>query len=567
MISGLLHWIGCIVWASMLDSKKNKTMKKINNLILITLCLGSASLFLGGCNEETFLEEDARSQLTVNDLYANPAGFQAGINALYDRARELERGLVQGINEPLMGRMLSGSTDNVYYPVVRNQELPWVRWGEFSNSNFFLFGSFFFRCYEIVRGANVIIARADSEAVEWEDEAEKNAVLGQAHLFRAWAYRHLTYMWGDVPLTTDEITGSTFRNDWERTPRPQIYEQMEEDLLFAEANLPEVQPIAGSISSAVAQHYLAELYLVMERPAEAEEKAQAAVDNPNFSLITQRYGVESDQPGVPFMDMFVDGNVLYSEGNTEGLWNFLFNRNVQGGGANRMRRNWVLWYFQNEGVSLTIERGRGAGWNGITKYGFDVYEEQDDRASEYAIWRYLMKDNGDTLFTTTVPEEYIGQFEIGDFPPTTPDRPYNWPSTRKWDDAFIEDLTESDGYKDQPYLRLAETYLLLAEAQLRQGKTGEAAENLNTIRRRSNATEITGADVDIDFILDERSRELIAEEHRRYTLLRLGVWFERTKQYNAQSGPNIEEYNQLYPIPQSVIDANLDREFPQNPGY
>ena len=92
-------------------------------------------------------------------------------------------------------------------------------------------------------------------------------------------------------------------------------------------------------------------------------------------------------------------------------------------------------------------------------------------------------------------------------------------------------------------------------------------EALNTVRSRSNASEITAADVSIDFILDERVRELLTEEHRRYTLLRVNRWLERTRAHNPQSAPFITEREQLLPIPQVVIDTNIDRVLPQNPGY
>lgn len=544
--------------------------KKIYLFSFIVLTGVIFSLFTA-CNEEDFLSEEARSELTVQDLYYSQEGFETGINGLYSLIRELERGKMPGTaGEPLMGRMIAASTDNVYFPIrVRADEMPWIYWGEYSNSTQRDYKAFFERCYLIIRTANVIINRAQIGNIQWENETIKNEVLAQAMLFRAWSYRHLTFLWGDVPLITEEISGNTFRNDWERAPMATIYDQMEKDYLFAEEHLPAVQKNAGRVSSAVAQHYLAELYLVLGEPALAEAKAQAAINNPNFKLITERYGVKADQPGVPFMDMFYDGNVLYSEGNTEGLWNFPFNRDVQGGGANWMRRNWLLRYYMLPKVGDEINKvaGRAAGWNAFTKYALDVYESQDHRASEYAIWRYILTEDGDTIYTTTDPDKYIGNYEIGSFPPTTPDWPYNWPCTRKWDDVFAEDINASEGYKDQPYLRLAETYLLLAEAQFLQDKNSLAAETLNVIRRRSNASEITASDVNIEFILDERSRELVAEEHRRYTLLRLGLWMERTKLYNAQSGPHITERDKLYPIPQSVIDANIDRKFPQNPGY
>ena len=76
----------------------------------------------------------------------------------------------------------------------------------------------------------------------------------------------------------------------------------------------------------------------------------------------------------------------------------------------------------------------------------------------------------------------------------------------------------------------------------------------------------------LDFILDERSRELVTEEERRFTLLRTGTWLTRTKLYNPLPGPagtvsSIAPRDTLFPIPQPVIDANLTKTMPQNPGY
>ena len=109
--------------------------------------------------------------------------------------------------------------------------------------------------------------------------------------------------------------------------------------------------------------------------------------------------------------------------------------------------------------------------------------------------------------------------------------------------------------------------MLKAEAQLKLNDPEGAAETINIIRRRSKASEISAGDVTIDFILDERSRELFNEEYRRYTLLRTGKWYERTKAHNTFGGEKISLRDTIFPIPQSVIDANLSSPMPQNPGY
>ena len=117
-------------------------------------------------------------------------------------------------------------------------------------------------------------------------------------------------------------------------------------------------------------------------------------------------------------------------------------------------------------------------------------------------------------------------------------------------------------------MRLGETYLLLAEAQFKQGKLPEAATTLNVIRGRSNATPVSAGDVTLDYILDERVRELVGEENRRMTLMRTKTLVERARRLNAISPVNqltgIEDKHLLMPIPQAEINLNKDAELEQN---
>ncbi|MQY79568.1 MAG: RagB/SusD family nutrient uptake outer membrane protein, partial [Bacteroidetes bacterium] len=180
-------------------------------------------------------------------------------------------------------------------------------------------------------------------------------------------------------------------------------------------------------------------------------------------------------------------------------------------------------------------------------------EPQDDRFSEFAFSKSYVRTDGTVVYTRVKTE-------------TVKDR--YWPSTKKWDWTHPEParVTDPRQYGDQPYLRLAETYLLLAEAQMKLSKNAEAAEWINKIRRRANATEITAADVTLDFILDERSRELLTEEHRRYTLARTGTLISRTRLHNPLAS-GIQDFHVLWPIPQIIIDANTGKKIEQNLGY
>lgn len=157
-------------------------------------------------------------------------------------------------------------------------------------------------------------------------------------------------------------------------------------------------------------------------------------------------------------------------------------------------------------------------------------------------------------------------------------------------------------------LRIAETYLLRAEAYLALGDKAKAADDINVLRDRANASRCTAADINIDYILDERARELLGEENRWITLNRLSLnpnvmsyisdchpvqdiktgntMYDRARKYafgfenlsgsnqprewNAAENryySNFHPHNYQYPIPTQVIQSNTGMEYPQNPGY
>ena len=109
--------------------------------------------------------------------------------------------------------------------------------------------------------------------------------------------------------------------------------------------------------------------------------------------------------------------------------------------------------------------------------------------------------------------------------------------------------------------------MLLAEADYDLGDLQGAADAINALRARANAPLIQPSDVTLDFILDERARELFSEEDRRYVLLRNHKWLSRTQQDNKIAGLVVSARDTLLPIPQPVIDANRTSPMRQNPGY
>jgi hypothetical protein len=148
-----------------------------------------------------------------------------------------------------------------------------------------------------------------------------------------------------------------------------------------------------------------------------------------------------------------------------------------------------------------------------------------------------------------------------------------WPALKKFDDPFRLDPNDRYGHLDVILIRLAEIYLIAAEAELLLGHPAVAADYINVIRTRAAwpgyeaDMQIGADDVDIDFILDERARELCGEWIRWFDLKRTGKLLERVHKFNPDIKA-IQEYHIVRPIPQAELDALLNGdEYGQNEGY
>ena len=571
-------------------------MRRIKNYTNITrkgyafLMLFIATML--SCSDD-ILDQETRDFISPDDLYLDEAGFDQGLNGLYALARIERAGAPGGFTSTgssnnLMAAMMMGGTDIIYANRPWNAELFLNKWGdEVIGAR----AQTYFRrawewLYRMINASNTIINRAEANGLSLGiEEQTLNRIIAEAKTFRAWCYRHLTFLFGDVPLSLEEAAGDNVRQDWERNPVSEVRAQMREDLEFAIQYLPEDHTNDGKLVRAVAQHYLAELLIVQRDYQGAIDTGLAAINGPK-SLITSRYGVNATELGTPYTDMFLDGNSNPSQGNTEALWVFQNAFEVVGGEGHNIMRRWFVSEYSSSaggapGLEVTVDRGgRGNTRQSATKFMLGLYGERDangmllvndDRGGEFA-WR--------TSFTVLEVDPSsagaVGDILYLDFTPDDPIGDRFRPFIRKWDfdtNNVIDDNEPasdrtSRAYNDQVYLRLADTYLLLAEAYHLNGDNGSAAFYINELRNRANAPTIAAGDVDIDFILDERARELFSESQRRYTLLRTGKWVERTNLYNINASGNIDpNRDTLYPIPQTFIDSNFLNPIENNPGY
>jgi len=423
--------------------------------------------------------------------------------------------------------------------------------------------------------ANTIIQQAQKPELEdiWDNEAEKNAVIAEARFFRAYTYNFLANLYGGVPIV--ETVESEPKFDYVRSSRQEVYEFARNDLEFAAAWLPSVVDAnqEGRATQAMANHLLSEVYISLGQYDEAIKSASELINSGDYQLMTERFGSKMDEPGDVYSDLHQAENMTRSSGNMEAIYTWQFEHFIAGGGGsvngNVVIRNigpFLVRILSPDGLAniATEELGRGVGRVRGTNHSiYGIWDDENDiRNSEYNFRREFYFNNPQS--------EYFGEaityenFSMEDSLRSL------YPYPRKIEGPpWQNNPTSGRINKDVYVYRLAETYLLRAEAYHRNGNNQSAADDINVIRSRANAYPINANEVNLDLILDERARELMYEEPRRRTLIRMGKLVERVRKYGLLNGTRetIQDYHNLWPIPQQVIDANFATEIEQNPGY
>lgn len=572
-------------------------MKKIF-IYSIALVLG----FLTSCNEDKFLEEKPLDFYTPGNSFKTKADFEASINYLHNRVRNIAFG---GINLDAFFALYY-ATD---FAVNATDYNPPVKLNDYKNTmvpTFFVVQEIWSTNYALITNANVTINRANLSTTLSEED--KKLFKAEAMFFRALSYRMLANLYGGVPLILEEI--EVPRRDYVRATREEVYTQCMNDLLEAIPNLGDIETLPdGKVNKQVAKHLLAEIYISLNRPDDAITTASEVINHGAVSLMTERFGNHATDPGDVYRDLFELDNQNRSSGNREGL--YVVQSDYQNPGSTL--RDFFQWAIIPNMGSLTIKSmvngveasvpaimgyndklsGRGVGWIRPTSHFlYEIWKDdpQDMRNSEYNIIRdfqidgvspsspdygkWYVKDGykdkvtnfGDTIrnWFPIIKKVTLSQ---GDFPDDYLKKGADGKVVKSPFGGSILLNASENLFKDKYLFRLAETYLLRAEAYLMKNNSQGAANDINVLRRRADASEVSGADVDIDFLLDERMRELYGEEMRMLTLTRMGKLYDRDVKYNEKSGKTIEPYHNLWPIPFSEIERNTNALLEQNLGY
>ncbi|WP_111307464.1 RagB/SusD family nutrient uptake outer membrane protein [Confluentibacter sediminis] len=557
---------------------------KISIKYLVGMC---ALLLVNYSCQDSFLDEkvlDALAPETLNDKL----GYDAAAVGLYNSLSSTFYTTDQ--DQTFLGMFQLG-TDIMWAPSGRSNGLarPYFDYSQLNSTDWGA-SKVWNGAYKIINNANIIINNAESGNAVGMSQDEIKAFNGEGRFFRAYAYNMLATLYGGVPLVLVPIDDA--KTDFTRASLDEVNTAIVTDLEKAVANLPEVDKAAyaGRANKNMARQLLAEVYLRIGKPDLAEKRCDTIINSGKYSLVKNRYGVRSSEPGDAFSDMFINGNQRRSQGNTEAIW-VLEQENptdVTGGstGWPQQRRVWGASYHDLPGMEPTDTLGgRGLGRIRLDNWVlYNLYDDGDMRNSKYSIHRqhYFNNTNSkyDDIRGLPVPYGQDVTFTLPDASEVkifAADTIYkNAPYILKWGQFDPRDVFGYGQFKDFIIMRLGETYLLRAEARFKQSDFDGAAQDINVLRDRAHAPFVDAGDITLDFILDERARELIGEENRRITLVRTGTLVERAKRLNGTAplaGGNIEttnglqDYNVLLPIPQSEIDLNKDAVLEQNPGY
>lgn len=574
------------------------------------------------CDDSSFLAEKPETFYTIDNIFSSQDQVDQCIYTCYDRVGSM---FCPRNNWDVWGSKswrMSNGTDMFDAPSQRYD----YRMNDYSilSSQTGYFYDTYAQFYYLITSANTAIYAADLEGLTWDSEESKKNAQAQARFFRAFAYRNLGELFGGVPIVTELVT--TPRYNYERSSRLETYQFAIDELEAIENDIPEEAP-AGRIVRAVVQHNLTQLYIdkgiaLQEEGQDAIESYKKAIgyadkiiDGGRYSLMTQRFGTRANEnpeyyyanskadqtaehtyasagysiQGNVYWDLFQPGNQDYQSGNKEAIWVTQTDANLAQEEGEKFRLYYSAMYgpvFRDQGgeyINGNLEDVGGLGMCQVcpTEYARDlIYEGKwaDDMRNSEAVWRRLILGNrpGTKYYGKPVGWDIIYRKDEN-----------GKPDEKAW--SFVYPISckistdkyigENNGYdytslfRDDYIIRLPETILLRAEAYMRIGNNDKAAQDINKLRERAQCGYlVTAGDVNLDLILDERARELIYEECRWNTLLRMGgtVATDRIKKYAywdcARTTLANKQFN-LFPIPQTVIDTNKDVVLNQNPGW
>lgn len=557
---------------------------------------------------KSWLEPEPLSFYTPENVYQNPEGLAAlAVTLKRDLKEETHNTGKAGakqyqhmIQEFAASDLASPWSQLDFYKLTPN------------GSAVYNFLNMFDMMFVNVKNANVLISR--TQDVNFKTEAKKNAMLSIGLWYRAYWYYRLVNTYGDVPFIGEEISGAKL--DFYSHSRTAILKKIQSDLEFAVQWLP-TSAGAGDITKGAANHLLTKVYLANLEFDKAIASASQVIDGP-YALMSSRFGKDAnlssknvlwdlhrpENVSLPTNKETILATIDRFEGASDSRSLGLYTKRWYSPSY------WAAGVLDSEGKAGMVTSGPlfdtlGRGNANVRLTGFYQY---DIWAQHGATWQNTTDlrradanwiDNHEYKYNNPASKDFGKPVDITKFSSAidTFRFIYAVPHYK----IFAPDQNPAvgmivGGNGDWYIFRLAETYLLRAEAYFWKGQLTAAAEDINKVRARAKALPVTSSDVNLELVLDERARELFAEEPRHSEMVRISYmlaqqslqgytlanfseknyYYDRlmrknptyTQKINLNNNiANIAPFHILWPIPSAIITANTKGVINQNKGY
>jgi hypothetical protein len=493
-------------------------MRQFNNNIKSILLLTLLS-FSFGCNK--FLDINPLYTQDAENFFENKEDYERALIGAYDLLQSsfntLWIGEIASDNAIAGGESVSDTRglheiDAMTHNAVNNELRNGFRWN-----------------FAGVTRANYILEHKNK--IEFEG---KDKIIAQATFLRAAYYFELVRYFGDVPLIIDKRLGATEVTKLDRTPKNEVYAQIETDLDFAAGILDWTNPVKGRITKGACLSMLGKVYLYQNKFDQAAKIFDIVINENRYSLISD------------YNDLFSVAN----EGNTETVFDVEYS-GAEGGGY---------------GCFICLEGNAAPGFHGIKNYNGPVYGDGNS-------YNLPTQDLYDAFAATDIRRDAtildLADFiskqanpaDIKFFQAAGHTGYYNNKYIKRQGEIGLpdNDLTSPVNYRS---IRYADVLLMAAEAHNRSQTPNDskARQYLKEVRDRVNMPEITSSGTQLtEDIWAERRFELSGEGHRFFDLVRTG------KAAAAIAGFTVGK-NELFPIPRVEIDL-AGGNWPQNNNY
>lgn len=546
------------------------------------------AVFVSSCSD--FLDEKNKSYPLANEYYKSADTYNALVNACYSSMRDVFGNRCE---------IFEAGTDLF---VVGNRGLSSQGLGNYArlNPSDSEVEWFYKTVYQSIKTCN--------DGISYGEKFGHNAsLIAQVRFLRAMYYFHLVQQFGGVALISENATSVVTK--YYRTDAVDIYKFIVAEMNAALNDVPEASDANfGRVNKRVVNHFLAKVYLTRSYKSFAESTdVQNAIDFAakaiNGQALTLDYETEVFWPGKEknaevIFSVQYDKSSMPSSTSGGSMQSHYFGPYFGGSDANindgnPYQNNTLVpslqlhyWLaddpadkryaatFMMEFYGSQAQTNKGTYYSYFKKTAAEranlevqyYYPKPGSTQADVDAWKAVnpeKRDSARVLWATGDGVTYKG-WELDNFDKYCP-------AIKKFSDPDAPFSTSGTSSRDIFLARVAESYLIRAEAYIKNGDAALAAADINVVRSRAGAYSITGSQATVDFILAERARELAGEYGRWYDLARTGKLVEYVSQYNSQVAEadmkgEDGSYKILRPIPAQALELN-EAEFPQNPGY